>query len=133
TGTKAFHSGGPRNDWVWFQAGGEDSYGDLRGWRMTRLLALFKMRNIFSEATGVQRLALLRVLDPINGGRLHLANGHIRIGKWRSGQEMRIVDIGIVIGQAYVIPTGEGQWIVNHRIDLRTFNEIYEIILQNCV
>jgi len=38
---------------------------------------------------------------------------------------MRIVDIGTVIGQAHVVPSGERQWIVNHRIDLRTFNEIY--------
>ena len=83
------------------------------------------MRNIFSKATGVQRLALLHVLDLINSGRFHLVNGHIRIEKRRSGREMRIVDIGTVIGQAHVIPTGEGQWIVNHRIDLRTFNEIY--------
>ena len=89
------------------------------------MLALFKTRNIFSEATGVRHLALLRILDPINGGRFHLANGHIRIGKRRSGREMRIVDIGTVIGQAHVIPTEEGQWIVNYRIDLRTFNEIY--------
>ena len=42
---------------------------------------------------------------------------------------MRIVDIGTVIGQAHVIPTGESQWIVNYRIDLWTFNEIYWIIL----
>jgi len=36
-----------------------------------------------------------------------------------------MVDIATVIGQAHVIPTGEGQWSVNHRIDLWTFNEIY--------
>jgi len=29
TGTKAFHNGDPRNDWIWVQAGGEESYGDL--------------------------------------------------------------------------------------------------------
>ena len=105
--------------------GGEDSYGDFRGRGVAQLLALFKIRNVFSEAAGVRRLALLRVLDPINSGRFHLARGHIRVGKRRSGREMRIVDIGTVIGQAHVIPTGEGQWILNHRIDLRTFNERY--------
>jgi len=125
TGTKAFRSGGPRNDWVWIQAGGEDSYGDLRGRGVARLLAIFKIRNVFTEAAGVRHLALLRVLDPINSGRFHLASRHIRVGKRRSGREMRIVDIGTVIGQAHVIPAGEGQWIVNHRIDLPTFNEIY--------
>jgi len=77
TGTMAFRSGSPRNDWVWIQAGGDDSYGDLRGRWVAQLLALFKIRNVFSEAAGVRRLALLRVLDAINSGRFHLASGHI--------------------------------------------------------
>jgi len=38
---------------------------------------------------------------------------------------MRIVRIGAVIGQVQVIPSGEKQWKVNYRIDLKTFNEIY--------
>jgi len=92
---------------------------------VAQLLALFKIRNVFCEAAGVQRLALLQVLDQINSRRFHLASGHIRVGKQRSGPERRIVDIGTVIGQGHVIPTGEGQWIVNHRIDLWTFNGIY--------
>ena len=46
---------------------------------------------------------------------------------------MRIVGIGAVIGQAHSIPSGERQLIENHMIDLRTFNEIYEVILQDCV
>jgi len=57
TETKAFHNGGARNDWVWVQTGGEESYGDLRGWVVARLLALLKIRNILSEAAGVYRLA----------------------------------------------------------------------------
>ena len=121
----AFRSGGPRNDWVWIQAGGEDSYPDLQGRGVAQLLALFKIRNVFSEASGVRRVALLRVPDPFNCGRFHLARGPIRVGKRRSSREMRIVNIETAIGQAHVIPTGEGQWIVTHRIDLRTFNEIY--------
>ena len=92
---------------------------------MARLVGLFKIRNVLNGAAGVRRLALLRVLDLINAGRFHLASGHIRVGKRHSGRDMRIVDIGTVIGQAHVIPSGERQWIVNHRIDLRTFNEIY--------
>jgi len=125
TGTIAFRSPGPRNDCVWMQAGSEDSYGDLQGWGVAQLLALFKIRNGFSEAPGVRRLALLRGLDRINSGRFHLASGHLQVGKRRSGREMRIVDIGRLIGQAHVIPTGEGQWIVNHRMDRQTLNQIY--------
>jgi len=57
-GIKPFRNGGSRNDWVWVQTGGEANYGDLRGHLMPRLLALFKIRNILSEAAAVHRLAL---------------------------------------------------------------------------
>ena len=125
TGTKAFRNGGPRNDWVWVQAGGEESYGDLRGRVVARLLALFKIRNVLSGAGDVHRLALVRILDPVGAGRFHRGSRHIRVSKRSNGRDMRIVGIGAVIGQAHVIPSGERQWIVNHRIDLRTFNDIY--------
>jgi len=88
TGSMAFHSGGPRNDWVWIQAGEEDSNRDLRELRVAQLLALFKIRNIFSEAAVVRGLPLLWVLDLINSRRFHLTSGHIRVGKQRSGQEI---------------------------------------------
>ena len=110
---------------MWIQTGGEANYGDLRGRVIARLLPLFKIRNILSEATAVHGLALVRILDPINGGRFHIPCGHIRVGNQINGRDMRIVSIGGVIGQAQVIPSGEKQLIVNHWIDLKTFNEIY--------
>jgi len=125
TCTKAFRNSSARKEWVCFQTGGEERYGDLRGQAVARLLALLKIRNVLSEAAGVYRLALVRVLDPIKGGRFHMASGHIRVGKRSTGRDMRIVGIGAVIGQRYVIPSGERKWIVNHRIDLQTFNDIY--------
>jgi len=121
TGTKAFRNGGPRNDWLWLQTDGEANYGDLRGWVVARLLAPFKIRNILSEAGAVHRWALVCMLDPVNNGRFHIASGHIRVGKRVNGRDMRIVSIGAVIRQVQVIPSGERQWIVNHRIDMRTF------------
>jgi len=125
TGTRAFRNGGSRNDWVWVQTGGEANYGDLRGRGVAWSLAPFKIRNILSEAAAVHGLALVRILDPLNGGRFDIASGHIRVGNRINGRDMRIVSIGAVIRQAQVIPSGEKQWIVNHRIDLTTFNEIY--------
>jgi len=89
------------------------------------LLALFKIRNILSKAGAVLRLALVCILDPVNSGRFHIASGHIRVGRRVNGRDMRIVSIRAVIGQAQVIPSGERQWIVIHRIDLQTFTEIY--------
>jgi len=107
TGTKAFRNGSCRNDWVWVQPGGEANYEDLRGHVVARLLALFKIRNILSEAAPVHHLALVRILDRIKGGRFHILSGHICVGNGINGQDMRIVSIlGAVIGQAQVIPTG---------------------------
>jgi len=125
TGTKALRNGDPRNDWIWVQDGGEESYGDLRGPVVARFLALFKTRNLLSGAGDVHRLALVRILDPITAGRFHRRSGHILVSKRPNGRDMRIVGIGAVIGQAHVFTSSERQWIVNYRIDLRTFNEIY--------
>ena len=125
TGTKAFRHGGSRNNSVWVQTGGEANYGDLRGHMVARLLAPFKISNILSEGAAVHRLASVRILYLIKSGTFHIHSGHIRVGNWINSQDMRIVSIGAVIGQAQVIPTSEQEWIVNHRIDLRMFNEIY--------
>ena len=46
TRTTAFQNGSPRNNWVWVRAGGQETYGDVRGWVVARLLALFKIRNV---------------------------------------------------------------------------------------
>ena len=125
TGKKAFRNGDPRNNWIWVQAGGDESFGDLRGRVVAQLLALFKIRNILSGAGDVHCRALVRIPDPVSGGRFHRGSQHIRVSKWPNARDMRIVGIGSVIGQAHVIPSGERQWIVNHRIDVRTFNAIY--------
>jgi len=98
TGTKALRNGGSRNNWVWVQTGGEANYGDLQGRVVARLLALFKIRNIVNEAVAVHRLALVGIVDPMNGGRFHIPSGHIRVGNRINGQDMPILSIGAVIG-----------------------------------
>jgi len=76
---------------------------------VARLLAVFKIRNILCQGGAVHPLALVCILDPVNSGRFHIASGHIRVGRWVNGRDMRIVRIGAVIGQAQVIPSGERQ------------------------
>jgi len=46
---------------------------------VARLLALFNIRNILREAAAVHHLALVRILDPITGGRFHILSGHTSI------------------------------------------------------
>jgi len=87
TGTKAFSNGGSRNDWVWVQTLGEANYGDLQERVVARLLAHFKIRNILSQAAALHRLALVHILDPINGGRFHIPSGHIRVGNRINGPD----------------------------------------------
>ena len=63
---------------------------------MARLLALFKIRKILSEAAAVHHVALVRILDLINGGRFHILSGHasIQVGNRINGGDMRIVSRG---------------------------------------
>ena len=123
TGRKQFRNSGARNDWIWIQAGGLDIYSELRQRAVARLVGLFQIRNMRTEV--VSQLAYIQVLDPVNGGRFHEASGHIRVYKRHNGRDMRIIDIRVIVGQAHVVSYRDGQWLVNHWIDPRTFNDIY--------
>ena len=61
--------------------------------------------------------------------RAHLASSIIFAdvtGQQREeARECTIVDIGTILGLAHLIPEADRRWLVNSRIDLRTFNEIY--------
>ena len=70
-------------------------------------------------------LMLLLPLDLIKSGRFYLTSGPIQVGKWSTGRDMRIVDMEVVIRKEHAISSRERQWIVNYRIDLGTFNDIY--------
>jgi len=81
TGRNAFCNSGARNNWGWGWTSGEDSYGDWRGQAVLRLLALFKLGNMLSEAGRVYQVGLFGVLDHINRSRFHPASGHRRVSK----------------------------------------------------
>ena len=55
---------------------------------MARLLALFKIGIILSEAGAVHLLALVCILDLANSGRFHIASGHFRVGRRVNGRDM---------------------------------------------
>jgi len=66
TGKMSFRNSGPRNNWIWIQAGGPDMYGELRTQAVARLVGLFKIRNMWTRVA--MRLAFVQVVDPVNGG-----------------------------------------------------------------
>jgi hypothetical protein len=129
TGKKSFRNGGSRNDWVWVRVGTTDEFGALRGQLPGKLLGLFKLRNLVAKAKTVHRLAIVQILQAQpNGGRIVDAHGLVKVSRRRNTAneiDFWIVDIMTISSRAHLIPDGDGQWLVNSRIDLRTFNEIY--------
>ena len=124
TGALDFRNQGSRNDWVWVQAGDEEMYGALRGRLPAKLLALFKIRNPTCDGT-VRRLASVLRLSPVNSGRASDVHGLVTVQQREDARDFTIVDVGTILGLAYLIPEADRRWLVNNRIDLRTFNEIY--------
>ena len=128
TGERSFRNSGSRNDWVWVAYGTSNEYGALRGKLPGKLRGLFKIRDTGNNGK-VYRLAIVQLLQASQngGGRIADAHGLVRVfaKRQKSETEFRIVDIATVTGQGHLIPDGDGRWLVNSRIDLRTFNDIY--------
>ena len=124
TGAPDFRNQGSRNDWVWVQAGDEKMYGAQRGRLPGKLLALFKIRNPTCDGT-VRRLASVQMLSPVNSGHASDVHGLVTVQQREDARGFTIVDVGTILGLAHLIPEADRRWLVNSRIDLRTFNEIY--------
>ena len=129
TGKKPFRNGAPRNDWVWVTVGSTSEFGALRGRLPGKLCGLFKLRtDTVGSAKTVHRLAVVEILQSQNSGRIVDTHGLVKVSKRRGTSERNdiwIVDIMTISSLAHLIPEGDGQWLVNSRIDLRTFNEVY--------
>ena len=124
TGALDFRNQGSRNDWVWGQAGDEEMYGALRGRLLAKLVALFIIRNPTCEGT-VRRLASVQMLSPVNSGRASDVHVLVTAQQREDAREFTIVDVGTILGLAQLIPEADRRWLVNNRIDLRTFHEFY--------
>lgn len=123
-----FHNHGPRNNWVWIMAGERDQYGALRGRLPAILQCLFKLRNLYSGTT--LRLALVQMLQAQPGaGRLQVEGCLVKVSQKLpiDNRDERVVMIDCIMGMAHLIPDIDvlGQYWVNSRVDLETFNEVY--------
>ena len=124
TGALRFRNQGCCNDWIWVQAGREEMYGALKGRLPAKLVALFKIRDYTCWDT-VRRLASVQMLMAVNSRRLSDIHGLITVQLREDARAFTVVDIGTILGLADLIPETDRRWLVNSRIDLRTFNEIY--------
>ena len=124
-GTRLFRNQAIRNDWVWIQAGDEHTYSALRGRLPARLIALFKIQSVYMQEDTVCRLAGVQFLSVVDSGPPSDTHGLVTVQLRDVTRELTIVDIGTILGLAHLIPEIDRRWLVNSRIDLRTFNEIY--------
>jgi len=124
TGTLHFRNQGSRNDWIWVQAATEEMYSALWGRLPAKLVALLKIRDYRSYDT-VRCVAGGQMLTPVNSGRLSDPHCLVTVQIREDTRGFTIVDIRTILGLRHLIPEEDQRLLVNSRIDLRTFNEIY--------
>ena len=125
------NSGKLRMDWVWIRVGAENAFGALKGWATASLYMLLKLRDPRNGET--IRLAVIKSLVAEKGGQAEEISGLITVTKRMKGGVMgghfTVVNVKTILGMAHLVPECAGpenwKWIVNSRIDLKTFNEIW--------
>ena len=65
------------------------------------------------------------MLSPVNSGCASDVHGPVTVQQREDVRQFTIVDVGMILGLAHLVPEANRRWLVNNRIDLRTFSEIY--------
>jgi len=112
-----------RNHWVWVRATTKEIYAVLRGRFPAKLIAHFKIRDNRSEYS-VCRLAGVQFASAVPSGRLSDVHGLVTVQIKKNTSVFIVVDIGTILALAHLIPEAEWRWIVNSRIDMRTFMQV---------
>jgi len=73
----------------------------------------------------VRRLPGVQFASAVNSGRISDIHSLVTVQMKEDAREFTVVDIGTILGLAHLIPEGDRRWIVNSRINWRTFNEVY--------
>ena len=125
TGSESFHGSAARNDAVWVSvAEGITKTGDL-GERLPAFLrGLIKLYG----GSKVHRIAVVEVLWPMNGGNSDAFDTLIRVQRrvYKTAEGgILVTNIRSIMGMAHLVQYGDNRWLVNNRIDLRTWNDVY--------
>ena len=97
--------------------------GQLDGRMVGRLERLFSVQDELSKVHQVALVELLRLRGPAKPGG---EEGMIRVESREEGKGLHIVRVKDIEGMAHLIPVDEGRvWLVNNRIDLTIWNELY--------
>ena len=113
-----------RADWVWVRRRErvpiDLQIGQLDGKIVGRLQGLFSVQGEMGKVHEVALVELLRLRGPAKPCG---EEGMIRV---EQGKGLHIVRIGDIEGRVHLIPLEAGRiWLVNNRIDLTSWNELY--------
>ena len=99
-------------------------YVVLKGRLPAKLVALFKIEDYTCGDT-VRWLASIQMLTAVNSEYLSDIHGLVTVQLREDVRAFTVVDIRMILGLAHLILETDQCWLVNSRIDLRTFNEMY--------
>ena len=102
-------------------------YAALRGCLAARRIALFKIRWGNMPHDMVYCLAGVEFMSLVDSRRPSDVHGQLTIQCTDVTPELKIVDIRMIIALAHLIRETDRRSLVNSRIDLRSFDEIYTI------
>jgi len=126
TGLRKFRRGQSRSDWVWVRRHRVSEKAGptaLNGHIPARLNTLYKLGD---KAGEIYRLAHVTMLQAIGGGKVQGPEGMLRVG-WVTPDVGTVVRIRQIEGMAHLIPLEPNEsWLVNNRIDLETWNTMYD-------
>ncbi|KAH8144570.1 uncharacterized protein LAJ45_11404 [Morchella importuna] len=119
TGTLSSRKGKIRKDWAWVSVGSSEQWGVFRERLPGRVEALFKVRDSTGRA---HRLCVVELLEAKDRGIADSSHGLLKVFS-RRRKKMWVVNIRSILGMAHLFEVDAGNWLVNTRIDLHTWNE----------
>ena len=129
TGERGFRQrGDARADWVWIRrqvrSMNERQNGELDGRTIGKLEGLFRVQN---RTLGVYEIAYVRLLKLRGSRKPHGEEGMIRMEAPQGKPNTHVIRVTDIEGMAHVIELEKDKlWLVNNRIDLNTWNELYD-------
>jgi hypothetical protein len=96
-----------------------EEWGVFRGRLPRRVEALFKLRDSGGRA---HRLCIVDLLEAKDRVIANSSHGLLKVCGRRK-KRMWVVNIQNILGMAHLFEVEAGNWLVNTRIDLRTWNE----------
>jgi len=119
--------GKSRSDWVWVPYRGRTKVAnaELDGKVVGKLEGLFRVRDRIDMMPEVALVSLLSLRSSSKPGG---EEGMVRMEHGNAGRKLRIVPIRDIEGMAHLIGWKQDSlWLVKKRIDLNSWNELYDL------